>query len=665
MKEELKEIPMGKIVPTEHNPREIVEGDPTILELAKSIEAHGLVQPVVCRPAKGGKYELLAGRRRFEAHKLIHKPTILSVVRDLDDTAALDTIVLENLQREDLDPLTEARSIQMLIDAGRDPKAIATQLGKGYVWVYRRASLCSIVPPLLAKLRKHGKLSGLGAMQLEVIARLPAARQIEISEWKSEWYFNIFDADNSVKDIEEELFGRCGYLRAATWQLGAVGPWGELGGEPVPTCEQCSARTDRTPDLFHDENEKPANVKKNARCLIPNCWEHKTKLYGKANLAHLRSKYGESFLVAGRYEAQNLGLGIRTDFLGKNYIGKEVKEGTRGAKPVLLLDDKQRVGWFQISEDNEGDGTGGKLTLAQKREMHALKHKAWAVDQVAAALKTYDSSGKDEIKVPDLLFLADGSNVTTTISNLVTLVCTFGMEDSNIRDHYDDADAWNWLNKTWACPTETTEEIERRALWEGIVSVLQRRMRYDHWNNAQHAFDEAAQIAVLIGYGNETELLGRAAEAIPEPKCWAKEETSTATSAAKDAADGSPTDICECHHERRDHKPECLRNGFDGRHQCKCKTFRLLENDPTASTPSTETPGEIAPALAPELLDQAKEVLRATRRASLTTLGRRMKIKPHQALQVMEALEAAGIVGPANGNEPREILVDLGEPCDQ
>jgi hypothetical protein len=456
-------------------------------------------------------------------------------------------------------------------------------------------------------------------MHLEAIARLPAEYQGEIAGWDEYDLRETFDPGASARDLEDALLKHCCYLRTAAWKLDAAGPWGELNNNQVPPCSACTARTDCTPELFHEENDK--TVKKNARCLLPACWQHKTKIHTSLHVDTLREQYGDALKFSGRYEAQQLGLDLPVQFYGKHSCGKEVKEGTRGAVPVLLLDDNQRVGWFKLeNETDPGKDAGGPKSLETKLAELTLKRRAWCVAEVRKALNAPESSTGEAVVVPEKLFLPDGSDVTTTIANLVTLVCTFGMDDRHISDKFDDADAWNWLGKTWANPTDASDEIEKKLLWEGICSTLNKRMAIPlgRWQDCQSAFDEAVQIAVMLGYSNEADLMARAADALPEPKSWQKERAAQQTSA--DAG------------------------------------------TPTASTGTAcLAPAEAPPGMHPDLLEEAKAVLRATKRASLASLQRRMKLKPHQAAQVMDALEAAGIVGPPKGSEPREILVDLGE----
>jgi ParB/RepB/Spo0J family partition protein len=104
-------VPLAKIQPSPRNPRRKIDG---IAELADSLRAHGLLQPVVVRRRKDG-YELIAGHRRVEAAKQLGWTEIAAVVRDEPDDAAYILTLVENLQREDLSPKEEAAALEVLM----------------------------------------------------------------------------------------------------------------------------------------------------------------------------------------------------------------------------------------------------------------------------------------------------------------------------------------------------------------------------------------------------------------------------------------------------------------------------------------------------------------------------------------------------------------------
>lgn len=112
----LKTLPLDAIQPGRYQPRSAMDPD-RLEELAESIRAQGLVQPVVVRPlAKPGNYELIAGERRWRATRLAGQDTIPAIIRDVPDEATLALALIENIQREDLNPLEEATALKRLIE---------------------------------------------------------------------------------------------------------------------------------------------------------------------------------------------------------------------------------------------------------------------------------------------------------------------------------------------------------------------------------------------------------------------------------------------------------------------------------------------------------------------------------------------------------------------
>ncbi|AEB12967.1 ParB/RepB/Spo0J family partition protein [Marinithermus hydrothermalis] len=124
----LTRVPLALIRPNPHQPRKAF--DPAALEeLAASIREKGLLQPLLVRP-RGEGYELVAGERRFRAAQAAGLREVPVIVRDLDDREALELALVENLQREDLNPVEEARGYQRLLEMGLTQEEIAKAVGK-------------------------------------------------------------------------------------------------------------------------------------------------------------------------------------------------------------------------------------------------------------------------------------------------------------------------------------------------------------------------------------------------------------------------------------------------------------------------------------------------------------------------------------------------------
>jgi len=111
----LMEVSVGLLKPGRFQPRTRMDPE-SIAELADSIKAQGLIQPILVRPVDNGKYEIIAGERRWRASQLAGLTQVPVVIRVVPDKSALAIALIENIQREDLNPLEEATGIQRLVD---------------------------------------------------------------------------------------------------------------------------------------------------------------------------------------------------------------------------------------------------------------------------------------------------------------------------------------------------------------------------------------------------------------------------------------------------------------------------------------------------------------------------------------------------------------------
>jgi ParB family chromosome partitioning protein len=133
--EGLREIPLDLIAPNPSQPRHDFD-EPALLALADSIRARGVLQPIVVRPLAGGRYELVAGERRFRAAALAELDAIPSIVRETDDAERLELALIENMARADLNPIEEARACATLVDdLGMTKEEVARRVGRSRVAV--------------------------------------------------------------------------------------------------------------------------------------------------------------------------------------------------------------------------------------------------------------------------------------------------------------------------------------------------------------------------------------------------------------------------------------------------------------------------------------------------------------------------------------------------
>jgi len=158
---EAQTAPIDLIAPNPFQPRRHFD-DAAIAELADSIRANGLLQPILVRPAAGGaeaRYEIVAGERRWRAAQKAGLHDVPIVVRELEDAAALELAILENVQRRDLSPVEEALGYRRLIDDfGHTQEAVATAVGKSRSHIANLLRLLGL-PEAVRKLLDEGALS--------------------------------------------------------------------------------------------------------------------------------------------------------------------------------------------------------------------------------------------------------------------------------------------------------------------------------------------------------------------------------------------------------------------------------------------------------------------------------------------------------------------------
>jgi ParB family chromosome partitioning protein len=130
-----------------------------LAELAASIRVSGVVQPVIVRPIAGGRYQLIAGERRWLASKRAGKPTVPAVVRKVSDEQAMEITIVENLQREDLNPIEQARAFERLSrEFGMTQEQMAQRTGKDRASVSNFLRLLRLPPEAIAAI-EDGRLS--------------------------------------------------------------------------------------------------------------------------------------------------------------------------------------------------------------------------------------------------------------------------------------------------------------------------------------------------------------------------------------------------------------------------------------------------------------------------------------------------------------------------
>jgi len=172
---ELQHLPLDLIQRGKYQPRR--DMDPQALEeLAQSIKNHGVMQPIVVRPVSGGRFEIIAGERRWRASLQAGLEKVPALVREVPDEAAIAMALIENIQREDLNPIEEAVALQRLQQEFQlTQQQVADAVGKSRVSISNLLRLIAL-PEEIKTLLSHGDLE-MG--HARALLGLPAEQQVE------------------------------------------------------------------------------------------------------------------------------------------------------------------------------------------------------------------------------------------------------------------------------------------------------------------------------------------------------------------------------------------------------------------------------------------------------------------------------------------------------
>jgi ParB family chromosome partitioning protein len=159
---ELRELPVELIKPNPHQPRSRFDEE-ALVALADSLRERGVLQPVLVRPVAGGTYELIAGERRWRAARLAGFDFVPALVRPQDDAESLELALIENMAREDLNPVEEARACALLVDElGLTREDIGKRVGRSRVAVSNLLRLLDLPDEVLELLVAGGLSEGHG-----------------------------------------------------------------------------------------------------------------------------------------------------------------------------------------------------------------------------------------------------------------------------------------------------------------------------------------------------------------------------------------------------------------------------------------------------------------------------------------------------------------------
>jgi ParB family chromosome partitioning protein len=294
----LQTIALASIIPNVNNPRKHFD-QVALKELAKSIESHGVRQPILVRPDQfePKNYELIIGERRWRASKLAGKKDIPAIVDVLSDREALEVMVIENQQRQDVSPLEEARGYQALMNLGADngtaahtAESIAAKVGKSVGYVYARLKLIALIPAA-AEALDGGHITPGHAI---LIARLQPIDQVKAilacfnDHFDSKTAFEpqtekFADLVKVYKGFEASALALIPEKALREWIQDNVNlrlkdaPWDLTFEFLIPdagSCAKCPKRSGSNPALFAE-----LTVKGEDTCFDPACFKAKREAF--------------------------------------------------------------------------------------------------------------------------------------------------------------------------------------------------------------------------------------------------------------------------------------------------------------------------------------------------------------------------------------------------
>ena len=211
--EGLQEIPLAAVVPNKHQPRTHFD-EQALGALTESIRELGVLQPVIVRPNENGQYELIAGERRVRAARRAGLQTVPAVVRTTDDSTSLAHAIVENIQREDLNPLEEAQAYQQLVEEfGLTHDDVATRVGRSRTSVTNSLRLLHL-PPAVQRHVREGRVRMGHARAL--LGSPDRAFQEKIAERIVRDDINVRTVEQLVRDHEQARTGGDAADAAAT-----------------------------------------------------------------------------------------------------------------------------------------------------------------------------------------------------------------------------------------------------------------------------------------------------------------------------------------------------------------------------------------------------------------------------------------------------------------
>lgn len=303
IKSKLMEIEVSRINPSPRNPRKTISKE-ELAELAQSIKAQGLLQPITVRPVdlevlnKDGStthidFEVVCGERRYRAVRMNAgddtKATIACIVKEMTDEEAYEAMITENLQRKDVDPIEEAFAFGELVKSGKSIDEIAARFGKPKRFVQERIKLNTLITPL-KELTTSGNIPIAGAIML---AKLTEDLQNKYLEGLKSRYREPADIYADIREINNWITREFMSLENAEFleynEDDETQPPTEEWNTCFEKCANCCMNTGNAGCLFY-------TMKGEHRCTDRKCFEKKTAAF----MFHKIEQYDDRLTKEGK-----------------------------------------------------------------------------------------------------------------------------------------------------------------------------------------------------------------------------------------------------------------------------------------------------------------------------------------------------------------------------
>ncbi|PIV94193.1 MAG: hypothetical protein COW44_05555 [Flavobacteriaceae bacterium CG17_big_fil_post_rev_8_21_14_2_50_33_15] len=359
--EHLKTVALGAITKSKTNPRSEFN-EQSIQELAASIKANGLLQPLLVRPTTGG-YELVCGERRWRASKLVGLKTLPVQVKDLNDQQALEAQIIENLEREDVHPLREAEIFKGMLDTGKyQVEDVATKIAKSEKFILQRLSLNN----LNAEWKKLFFKNDINLSKALIIARLDKKYQKEVAQHAKDWRGGIKSAKQLQDYIDSNITG---LLSKAVFN-----PQDEKLIKKAGACTHCPKRSGANGFLFPD-------VKEADRCFDKVCFSTKTENHIQNEIDTIINHAENVYLIKSKHQAIDEELSEKLKKLNINVLVEY-----NDFETILGKDErKNKIKGFWINGYDHGRYVSIKLTKKQKvkaLEPNSKEHKNVQIEKI-------------------------------------------------------------------------------------------------------------------------------------------------------------------------------------------------------------------------------------------------------------------------------------------